>query len=334
MRKAHLSFSALALSAVLALSACGGASDDAASTDNSSATSSSASSSTVTVEDNFGTQEISTPPTKVAVTDNRSFEILDSWGVEPVAAPLQLVPSTLDSLKNNENVVDIGNHREPDLEALAAAEPELIINGQRFQQYYEDIKELNPDATLVELEPREGEPMIDELKRQTTTLGEIFGKQAEADQLVSDFDAAVERVKKAYDPSKKVMALNVSGGEIGYIAPGEGRFYGPLFDELGLTPALTLENGSDNHEGDDISVEAIADSNPDWILVLDRDAAVSQGENQASAESVVKENAALQNVTAIKEDNVVLAPADTYTNENIITYTEVLNAYAEALEKA
>ena len=55
------------------------------------------------------------------------------------------------------------------------------------------------------------------------------------------------------------------------------------FDEFGFTPALEVEGASDDHQGDDISVEAIADSDPDWIVVLDRDAGVSSEEGATPA---------------------------------------------------
>ncbi len=38
-----------------------------------------------------------------------------------------------------------------------------------------------------------------------------------------------------------------------------------------------MPEGSDNHQGDDISVEAIAASNPDLIIVMDRDAGTANG---------------------------------------------------------
>ena len=40
----------------------------------------------------------------------------------------------------DESVLDIGNHREPNLEIIAAVEPELVIVGQRFATFYEEIK--------------------------------------------------------------------------------------------------------------------------------------------------------------------------------------------------
>lgn len=330
------SLSLLAATSVLALTltACG-AGSNTASQNSSSSTSQSASQSatTVTVTDNYGEVTVTVPPQKVAATDNRTFEVLEAWGVKLVAAPIPLVPATVQTYKDP-SITDLGTHREPNLELLAAEEPDLIVNGQRFSRHYEAIKELNPQAAILELEPREGQPLDQELKRQVTTLGQVFGKEAEAKKLVDDFDAALARAKAAYDGKSTVMAVNVSGGEIGYIAPSIGRTYGPLFDLLGLKPALEVEGASDNHQGDDISVEAIAQANPDWMLVLDRDAGTSTDEGSPAAADVIAGSAALANVTAVSKNQIAYAPADTYTNESIITYTEILNDLADKFEAA
>lgn len=318
----------------MALTACSSAEE---STSGSSDTSAASSSETteITLEDNFGEKKIATPVTAPAVTDNRAFEILADWDVKIAAAPLKLVPSTVRDVYNKDTVAaDLGSHREPDLEALVAAEPDVIWNGQRFEQHQEDIEKLVEDVPVVDFEPRDDKDFFEELKRHTEALGQTFGHEEDAAKLIEDFDAAAKRAKEAYDPSKKVMAVNTSGGEIGYIAPKIGRTYGPVFDLIGMTPALEVPEGTDDHEGDDISVEAIAESNPDWILVMDRDAAVSkEGEEHVPGDKLVNENAALKNVTAVKEGNVYVAPADTYVNESIITYTEILNALADAFEK-
>ena len=292
------------------------------------------STSSVTLEDNNGSQTIPLPLTSVVATDNRTFETLESWGVELSAAAVALMPSTI-GYKKDDSIIDLGNHNEPDLEALVAVEPQLVVNGQRFTQFHDDIAKLAPDAVVLELDPREGQPLDAELKRQVTVLGEVFGKQAEAKKLADDLDAAVARVKAAYDPSQTVMAVTTSGGEIGYIAPKVGRTLGPLFDLLGLTPALEVEGATDDHQGDDISVEAIADSNPDWILVMDRDAAVAADDPAYSpASEVLEASAPLSKVTAVTQKQLVYMPADTYTNEGIQTYTEYLNTLADAFEAA
>ena len=49
---------------------------------------------------------------------------------------------------------------------------------------------------------------------------------------------------------------------------------------------------------------------------------------------MINDSAPLKNVTAVKDGHVYVAPADTYTNESIITYTEILNQISEQLEAA
>ncbi|MGP9650780.1 siderophore ABC transporter substrate-binding protein [Glutamicibacter sp. AOP38-B1-38] len=311
--------------AALSLTACGSNAE-------APAESAPASTSTVTFTDNNGEHTINTPAKSVVATDNRTFETLEAWGIELTAGAVALMPDTI-SYAKDEKVVDLGSHREPNLEAIVEVAPDLIINGQRFTQHAEKLSKLAPEATIVNLDPREGEAFDAELKRQTTVLGEIFGKQAEAKALTDDFDKAVARAKAAYNKDATVMGLITSGGEINYSAPGSGRSVGPAFDILGLTPALVVEDSSTDHEGDDISVEAIAKSNPDWILVLDRDGAVASEEaGYTPAADLLKKSEALANVTAAKEGNVVVMPADTYTNEGIQTYTEFFNDFADALE--
>lgn len=333
MSRTTTSLAAIAAIAALGLAACSSGTTTSQSSAASSETTQATQASSVSIDANDGTVEITLPVTRAASLDNRTFEVLAQWDVPLVAAPKKLIPSTVTAY-NGEDIADVGMHRDPNLEALVAAEPDLIISGQRFSKYDAQIKELAPDVPLINLEPREGQPFDQELIREVTDLGEIFGKQAEAKQLVDDFNASIERAKNAYDGSSTVMAVDVSGGNIGYVAPGKGRTWGPVFDLLGLKPALEVEGSTDSHTGDDISVEAIAEANPAWIFVLDRDAAITKDGSNTPAETVINGNAALQNVAALQNKHVVYAPNDTYTNESIITYTEIFNSIADAFEAA
>ncbi|WP_435201009.1 siderophore ABC transporter substrate-binding protein [Janibacter sp. GS2] len=316
---------ALVGSIALALSACGGAADS---------DTRGGSGETVEVEDNNGTHQVATPPTSVVATDNRTFETLSDWDVELAAGAVGLMPDTIDYV-DDEDIVDLGTHREPDLESVVAVEPDLIINGQRFTDFEDTFAELAPTASILNLDPREGKPLDEELKRQTEVLGEVFDKGEEATRLGEDLDASVERVKQAYQPGDTVMAINTSGGEIGYIAPTVGRTLGPAFDLFDLEPALEVEGASDDHQGDEVSVEAIATSDPDWILVMDRDAAVgADEEGYTPAKALLENSEALTEVTAVTEGQIVFMPEDTYINEGIQTYTEFFTTFADALEGA
>lgn len=324
-----LAATSLGIVAILALAGCAtpAAAEKPAETEAPAATS-------VTVEDNNGSHTIDLPLTSVVATDNRTFQTLSDWGVELTAGAVALMGDDV-SYKTDKSVIDLGNHREPNLEAVVAVAPQLIINGQRFASYHDDFTTLAPNAVVLELDPRDGEPFDEELKRQTTVLGDVFGKEKEAKKLVDDFDAAIKRAKDAYDKADTAMAVITSGGEIGYAAPSTGRTLGPIFDILGLTPALEVSEASEDHQGDDISVEAIATANPDWVLVMDRDAVFAAEEpNYVQASEILEKSEALAGVTAVKEKRIVYMPTGTYLNEGIQTYTTFINDFADALEKA
>lgn len=295
-------------------------------------------SDTVTITDAHGEVEVPRNPKKVVALDSRNYEVLEAMGVDLVAAPKDVMPRT-SSYVNNESIENIGNHREPNLELIAAADPDLVIVGQRFADYYDDIKELVPNASVIDLntdvsEEAEspGNNLLEGFINSTTILGEIFDKEEKANELIADLEESIEKAKNAYKGGS-VMGVITSGGEIGYSAPKYGRVWGPIYEILNLEPALEVNNDSSDHKGDDISVEAIAESKPDYLMVLDRDAAVSSEENAKPAKEVIEESQALKDLDVIKNDKIYYAPNDTYTNESIITYTEIFNGLAELFSK-
>ena len=289
---------------------------------------------TVEITDVHGTVTVPVNPERVISLDNRTFDTLAEWGVELVAVPKGVMPADSPYVLD-ESVLDIGNHREPNLEIIAAADPDLVIIGQRFASYYEEIKALVPNAVVIDLNfdvseeaDSQADNFVNGFTDTTTALGMIFDKNEEAAQLVADFNQSIENVRTAYNGTDTVMSVIVSSGNIGYSAPGAGRVWGPMYEIFGWVSSLETENNTSDHQGDEINVEAIAQSNPDWLLVLDRDAGVS-GES-LPAQDIIDASPALQNTTAIREGNIVYAPDDTYTNESIQTYIKLFNSLAIA----
>lgn len=326
---------------VLMLAACSSSdtanSEPEASEPETSEDAESAEPETVEITDAHGTVTVPVNPKNVVALDNRTFETLAAWDIELAAVPKAVMLEDSPYVAD-ENVQDIGNHREPNLEILAAADPELVIVGQRFSGFYEDIKKLVPNAAVIDLnvdvsEEAEapGENLVNGFKETTLTLGKIFDKNEEAEQLAADLDAAIEKAKSAYNGSDKVMSVIVSGGAINFSAPHTGRVWGPLYDIFEWTPALEVDETTTDHQGDEISVEAIAQSNPDWLFVLDRDAPISGEADKVPAQDVIDNSPALQNTTAVSEGQIVYAPMDTYLNESVQTFIELFESITAAL---
>src|SRR5699024_3357563 len=144
----------------LVLTACGTSSGES----DAAAGKESAAAGTVEVEDNNGTQTVEVPPESVVATDIRTFEVLADWGVTRTAAARTIAPS-IEPLSVDESIIDMGNHRQLDLETVSAAEPTLIVNGQRFSKHQDAVVKYGTDAVILELIVREGVPFADELKR-------------------------------------------------------------------------------------------------------------------------------------------------------------------------
>src|SRR6476660_2093995 len=105
---------------------------------------------TVEITDAHGTVKVPVNPKNVVALDNRTFETLADWGIKLAAAPKDVMPADSAYVKDSK-VQNIGNHREPNLEIIAAANPELVIVGQRFAGHYEEIKKLVPNAAVIDL---------------------------------------------------------------------------------------------------------------------------------------------------------------------------------------
>src|SRR5690625_953179 len=147
------------LVAALALSACG---QSASGTDTDAGSSNG---DTITIEANNGELTVPVNPERVVVLDNTAMETVRDLGVTPVALPKPLLPAPIhEEWLADEDILDVGNHREPNLEIVSEAQPDLIIGGQRFEEYTEELERIAP---VVDLAPVDGEYVED---RKSTRL--------------------------------------------------------------------------------------------------------------------------------------------------------------------
>lgn len=318
-------FAAIALLSVLGVSACASGTPAA----ETSAAGETAAATTVVVEDNHGPIEVPVNPKSVVALDNTTFQVLSDWGIEVTAAPKRIMGDSWPNL-TGEQVLDVGLHTEPNLEAVIQAQPDLIIGGYRFSGVYDDLKAIQP--ATIEISAREGQDKVSELKRQVTILGQIFDREEEAQKLSDELDASVTAAKTAYNGTDTVVGLITSGGKISYAAPGTGRSIGAVFRALDLAPGIEQAAGDTSH-GDDISVEAIAAANPEWLIVMDRDAKLGQ-DGYVSAQELIEGAEALKNVPAVQKGQIIYLAPGFYLDEGIQGYTQLFNDTAAAFSAA
>ena len=158
----------------------------------------------------------------------------------------------------------------------------------------------------------------DSAKERIDALAQIFGKQAEADKLKAEIDASFEAAKAA--------ALGkVNGGKMSAFGTGS-HLGGWLHQDIGVPVADSSIKEKGNH-GQPVTFEYIKKTNPDWLFVLDRSAAI--GEEGKAAKDVL-DNPLVAETTAWKKGQVVYLPPETYLAAS--GAQELLNASKQVTE--
>jgi iron complex transport system substrate-binding protein len=229
-------------------------------------------------------------PQTVVVFDLASLDILDALGVRVAAAPGGLRPAYLDDAAGD---APIGTLFEPDMEAVAALAPDLIIVGGRSAPQYDALSALGPTIDLT-VEPTN---QMQAVRDNTLSLGRLFGREAEAEALIAELDAEIAATREAAADSGPALIVLTTGGRMSAHGP-QGRF-AALFNDFGVQSAVAqLDPGT---HGQSISYEFILQTNPDWLFVLDRDAAIGRDGTPARA---LLDNPLVAQTTAWREGNV------------------------------
>jgi|GEM_PF-538176 len=218
-----------------------------------------------------GEVEIAKTPERIAVYDIGALDTLIALGLgeKIVGIPGEKFAADFAT----PNAKEIGTLFEPDLEALNAVKPDLIIVASRSASKLDEVQKV---AQAVDLSIP-GENAYQEGLARLNDLGALFAKEAEAKKISDELNALRDEVKTRAAGKGKVLALLVNGPKIALYGPDSRA--GWLQSELGLQ--LVHNEKMSGRHGDPVSFEYIAQENPDWIYALDRLAAI--GEDGASA---------------------------------------------------
>lgn len=235
-------------------------------------------------------------PKTVAVFDVAAIDTLTRLGIPLAGLPDKLYVPELEPLKAG--AAPVGTLFEPDLEALSALAPDLIIVGSRSASKADVTAKVAPtiDMTI------DGDDLFEQAKQRLAAYGDLFGKQVEAKAVADELDARLAAAKAAVAGKGKALIVMSNGPKVSTYGPGS-RF-GWVHAALDL-PAAVNEIETATH-GEAVSFEFIRQANPDWLLVLDRAAAVGSNEQAAR---VTLDNELVAETTAWKKGQVVYLPA-------------------------
>jgi iron complex transport system substrate-binding protein len=275
----------------------------------------------ITVVHAQGETKLPGVPTNVATFDFATIDTLDALGVEFKGVPASNLPEYL-SKYGADSYAKIGTIFEPDYEAVNALAPDLIIVAGRSSAALPELAKIAPTIDLS----NDWASFEASIKDNSRKLGEIFGKQAEVEALISTLDEKIAAVKADAADAGTGLIVLTSGAEV--TAYGAGSRFGWIHDSLGVTPAIADVEAATH--GDAISFEFILETNPDWLFVIDRDAATGEG-----AAAAILDNELVRQTKAWKSGNVVyIDPVRSYiVNGGLPAFTALVDQVGAALAK-
>lgn len=226
---------AAAVAGALALTACGSDTDSDKAKEKDSAAQ-----KTRTVKTVMGDVQVAAEPQRVVVLDTAELDSVITLGVKPVGAtrtdsasgfPAHLPADKLKDVKL------VGEMMTPNLEAIAALKPDLILSSKlRHGDKYAELKAIAPTV----LTESTGLPWKENFLTHATALN----KDAEAKKTVEEYTAHIAEVTKALGGKDKAAATKVNivrfveGADIRIY--GKENYIGTLLTDVGLgRPAVT-----------------------------------------------------------------------------------------------
>ena len=258
-------------------------------------------------------------PKRIAILDMASLDILNSLGVSDrvVGSATTKLPY-LSDIVNAEDVANLGTIKEADLEAVMACEPDVIFIGGRLSKNYDALSEIAP---VVYLSTDSELGVVESVRKNAGIVASMFGLEDKVDELMSGFDARIATLAEAAKDKTAIVGMCTSGS---FNVMGNDGRCSIIGREIGFENVGVDANIDTATHGNEASFEFVVKQNPQYIFVLDRDAAINVEGAQLARD--IMENELVMGLVAYQEGHVVYLanPAVWYTAEGGVTALDIM----------
>ncbi|MDQ0794775.1 ABC transporter substrate-binding protein [Streptomyces sp. B1I3] len=283
----------LAVTAALALAACGSSGTDSDATSGNGT----ASPATHTVATAMGNVKVPVAPKRVVVLDTAELDSALTLGVKPVGATHADVESGFLSYLPEDEVAgikDVGAMMTPNLESIAALKPDLILTSKiRHADKYDELKKIAPTVMT--------ENTGYTWKENFQTHANALGKVPEAEKVIADYTAHVGKVTEALGGKEKAAATEVN--MVRFVEGADIRVYGrqnyiaTILADVGLGRPAIVDKAKDGFSYD-VSPEKIDLADADVVFHS------TYGDAKKSKEAQTVGSGLWKNMAAVKNGNV------------------------------
>ncbi|MFD0695390.1 ABC transporter substrate-binding protein [Paenibacillus sp. GCM10027628] len=217
-----------------------------------------------TVKHAMGETKIKGAPKKVVVLTNEGTEAVLAMGIKPVGAvkSFTVTGGWYDHIKADmEGVNIVGDENQPNLEAIAALQPDLILgNKLRQEKVYAQLSAIAPTVF--------SEKLMGDWQVNFKLYAEALNKKPEGDKIIGDFEKRITDFKqKAGDKlNTKVSIIRFMPGKVRIYM--EDTFSGVMLKKLGFQRPAPQDQ---DKFADDVQKERIPDMNGDMLFYFTYD---------------------------------------------------------------
>lgn len=258
-------------------------------------------------------------PERIAILDMASLDILDSLGLgDRIVGSAGTSLDYLQEYVTDENIANLGTIKEADMEAVMECEPDVIFIGGRLSASYDALSEIAP---VVYLATDTEIGVVESVRKNATTIASMFGLEEDVEELMADFDDRIKTLSEFAEGKTAIVGLCTSGSF--NVLGNDGRC-SMIGVEVGFENVGVDANIDTSTHGNEASFEFIVEKNPEYIFVMDRDAAIGTDGAQLAQEIV--ENELVKGTDAYKNGNIVYLahPAVWYTAEGGINALDLM----------
>lgn len=256
---------------------------------------------------------------RIAVMDMAALDILDSLGLgDRVVGSSSTSLDYLQDYVTNESVSNLGTIKEADMEAVMACEPDVIFIGGRLSSSYDALSEIAP-VVFLSTDTEIG--VVESVRKNASTIASMFGVEDQVDSLMSGFGTRIEALAACAADKTAIVGMCTSGSFNVLGNDGRCSIIGVEvgFENIGVDAEIDTST-----HGNEASFEFIVEKAPDYIFVMDRDAAI--GTDGAQLAQEIMENELVMGTDAYKNGNIVYLehPAVWYTAEGGIQALDLM----------
>ncbi|AXL13634.1 iron-siderophore ABC transporter substrate-binding protein [Microbacterium foliorum] len=216
---------------------------------------------THTVEHARGTTEVPDDVERVVTLEPLELDTAVAVGITPVGAAVASNVASTPAYLGVDGVESVGTVPEPDLEAIAALKPDLILGTEaRHSALYEQLSAIAPTVFI--------ETQADPWRENAQLIGEALNRDDEVADLLTAVDERCESLSDEYAVDGETAQLIRPRDETTLSLYGPVSFAGSLLECVGYT--IPDQDWADGLQAD-ISPENIVDAAADNVFVTAAD---------------------------------------------------------------